>query len=80
MCNPVERESFVWLVEYSLKTYGVPILKGMLADGSPLFDGLLDPDGLRSTVAEIERQPWDEEFHAKLIQVVDLHLAAVAYL
>jgi hypothetical protein len=49
--------------------------------GSPLFDAdLVDPDGLKATLAEIGRLPWDEEFHAKLLQVCDLHLAAVAYL
>ncbi|HUN30535.1 MAG TPA: asparagine synthase [Trebonia sp.] len=81
VCNPVERESFVWLVEHSLRTYGIPLLERMLADGSPLFDlGLVDPDGLKATIGEIREQPWDEEFHAKLLQVADMHLAAVAYL
>ncbi|MFC4048276.1 asparagine synthase-related protein [Actinomadura syzygii] len=81
VCNPVERESFVWLVEHSLKTYGIPILENALADGSPLFDaGLVDPDVLKSTISEIEHQPYDEEFHAKLLQVIDLHLAATAFL
>lgn len=79
--NPVERESFVWLVEHSLKTYGLPLINGMLTDGSPLIEaGLVDPDGLRATVAEVESQPYDEEFHAKLLQVIDLHLAARAFL
>lgn len=79
--NPVERESFVWLVESSLKTYGIPLINEMLADGSPLIEaGLVDPDGLRATVAEVETQPYDEEFHAKLLQVIDLHLAAQAFL
>ncbi len=81
VCNPVERESFVWLVEDSLKAYGVPLLERMLADGSPLFDaGLVDPDGLKATISEIQEKPWSEEFHAKLLQVADLHLAATAYL
>lgn len=81
VCDPVERESFVWLVEHSLKTYGIPLLERALADGSPLFDtGLVDPDGLKGTLDEIEQQPYDEEFHAKLLQVIDLHLAAAAFL
>lgn len=81
VCNPVERESFAWLVEHSLKTYGVPLLERMLADGSPLFDaGLVDPDGLKATIGDIREQPWSEEFHAKLLQVADMHLAAAAYL
>lgn len=81
VCNPVERESFVWLVEHSLRTYGIPLLERMLADGSPLFDaGLVDPDGLKATISEIREQPWSEEFHAKLLQVADMHLAAAAYL
>lgn len=81
VCNPVERESFVWLVEQSLRTYGVPLMRRMLAQGSPLFDAaLVDPDGLRATLEEVTSQPYDEEFHAKLLQVVDLHLAATAFL
>jgi len=81
VCNPVERESFFRLVELSLKTYGIPLLVKMLADGSPLIEaGLVDPDGLKMSIAEIEEQPWDEEFHAKLLQVADMHLAAAAYL
>ena len=80
VCNPVERESFTWLVEHSLKAYGVPLLARMLADGSPLIDArLVDPDGLKAGIIEIGQQPWDEEFHAKLLQVADLHLAATAY-
>jgi asparagine synthase (glutamine-hydrolysing) len=81
VCNPIERESFVWLVEDSLKAYGIPLLEKMLAGGSPLFDvGLVDPDGLKATIGEVRRQPWSEEFHAKLLQVADMHLAATAYL
>ncbi|WP_242905652.1 asparagine synthase-related protein [Actinomadura terrae] len=81
VCNPVERESFVWLVESSLKTYGIPLLEQMLADGSPLIEAhLIDPDGLKATIATIGTEPYDEEFHAKLLQVIDLHLAATAYL
>lgn len=79
--NPVERESFVRLVEHSLKTYGIPLINEMLASGSPLIEAdLIDPDRLRATVAEVESQPYDEEFHAKLLQVIDLHLAAQAFL
>jgi asparagine synthase (glutamine-hydrolysing) len=53
----------------------------MLDDGSPLIEaGLVNPDGLKVTIAEIEEQPWNEEFHAKLLQVCDMHLAAAAYL
>ncbi|MFB9833074.1 asparagine synthase [Actinoallomurus acaciae] len=78
--NPVERESFVWLVESSLKTNGIPLINQMLAHGSPLIEaGLVDPDGLRATAAEVESQPYDEEFHAKLLQVIDLHLATQAF-
>lgn len=59
----------------------VPLLERMLADGSPLFDaGLVCPDGLKATIGEIREQPWSEEFHAKLLQVADMHLAATAYL
>ncbi|QQN79241.1 asparagine synthase-related protein [Streptomyces sp. XC 2026] len=79
--RPVERESFVWLVQHSLRTYGAPLISGMLQHGSPLFDtGLVDPDGLRLTLRELTDRPYDEEFHAKLLQVIDLHLAARAFL
>lgn len=79
--NPVERESFVWLVEQALKRYGVPLLRRALAEGSPLFDAhLVDPDGLKRTVDELESGPYDEEYHAKLLQVTTLHLAARAFL
>lgn len=81
VCNPVERESFAWLVEHSLKSYGIRLIERMIDDGSPLIEaGLIDPDGLKDTITEIGRQPWEEEFHAKLLQVIDLHLAATAYL
>lgn len=30
--------------------------------------------------SEIGEHPWDEEFHAKPLQVCDMHLAAAAYL
>ncbi|GAA2628510.1 hypothetical protein GCM10010411_77260 [Actinomadura fulvescens] len=43
-----------WLVEHALKTYGIPLLH----DGSPLIDArLLDPDGLKTTLATIEDEP-----------------------
>ncbi|RBM23317.1 asparagine synthase [Streptomyces sp. PT12] len=79
--HPVERESFVWLVQHSLTTYGVPLLTAMLDGGSPLIEAaLVDPDGLRSTLDELAGEPYDEEFHSKLLQVIDLHLATVAFL
>ncbi|MFB4195223.1 asparagine synthase-related protein [Streptomyces carpaticus] len=79
--HPVERESFVWLVQHALRTYGAPLISGMLRHGSPLFDaGLVDPDGLRLTLRELANGPYDEEFHAKLLQVINLHLAAQAFL
>ena len=53
----------------------------MLGDGSPFIDaGLVDPDGLKAAIAEIGQQPWDEEFHAELLQIAGLHLAATACL
>jgi asparagine synthase (glutamine-hydrolysing) len=79
--NPVERESFVWLVQHALITYGLPLLRQLLDHGSPLIEaGLISPDGLRRTLTELTCQPYDEEFHAKLLQVIDLHLAATAFL
>jgi len=69
------------LVEHSLKTYGLPILEQMLIGGSSLIeDGLVNSDGLKATLGEIRDQSWDEGLHAKLLQVVDMHLAATAYL
>jgi hypothetical protein len=53
----------------------------MLAGGSLLFEEkLIDPDQLRNTIAEISTEPWDEEYHAKLLQVIDVHLATAAFL
>jgi hypothetical protein len=81
VCTLAERESFTWLVEDSVKRHGTAILERMLVGGSPLFeDKLIDPDQLRNTIAEISREPWDEEYHAKLLQVIDVHLATAAFL
>lgn len=41
---------------------------------------LRDRNAIDADLAQIGEQPWDEEFHAKLLQVADMHLAAAAYL
>lgn len=54
-CNPRVRESFAELVEQSLLVNGLALLHRILDDGSPLIEaGLLDPDGLKAAVTELE--------------------------
>src|SRR5262249_37564821 len=43
-CNPIVRESFAELVEESMVTNGLPLLRRIVVEGSPLIDaGFLDP-------------------------------------
>lgn len=80
-CNPTERESFAELVEESLLVNGLPLPRRMLHEGSPLIEsGLLDPDGLKTTVGQLETGPYLEEPHSKLVEVITLDQAVRAFL
>lgn len=80
-CNPKERESFAELVADSLTVNGLPLLHRILRDGSPLIEeGLLDPDGLKSVVADLEAGPYREDPHSKLVEVIMLDQAVRAFL
>jgi hypothetical protein len=79
-CNPARRESFAELVEESLLTHGVPLLWRILHDGSPLIEaGLVDPDGLKAAVAEVEDGAYRENHHSKLLEVITLDQAATSF-
>jgi hypothetical protein len=78
--RPVERESFAEVVRLALTVHGVPLLEGMLAGGSPLFDGLVAPDALALALLDLRSGHYEEEYHAQLLEVIDLHLAAAAFL
>ncbi|WP_125262303.1 asparagine synthase-related protein [Streptomyces alboflavus] len=76
-----ERESFAEVVQFSLTTHARPLFARMLHEGSPLFDeGLVNPDGLRQAVRRLGTGPYREDGDAQLLEVIDLHLAAQAFL
>jgi asparagine synthase (glutamine-hydrolysing) len=80
-CNPQVRESFAELVEQSLLANGLPLLRRVLDQGSPLIEaGLLDPDGLEAAVTELEDGPYSEDPWSKLVEVITLDQAARAFL
>ncbi|WP_329521062.1 asparagine synthase [Spirillospora sp. NBC_01491] len=80
-CNPTERESFAELVQESLVVNGLPLLRRILRQGSPLIEaGLLDPDGLKTMTDALEREAYQEEPHSKLVEVITLDLAVKAFL
>jgi hypothetical protein len=80
-CNPRVRESFAELVEQSLLANGLPLLRRVLDQGSPLIEaGLIDPDGLKSALAELEDGPYTEDPWSKLVEVITLDQAARAFL
>jgi asparagine synthase (glutamine-hydrolysing) len=80
-CNPRVRESFAELVEQSLLANGLPLLRRILDQGSPLIEtGLLNPDGLKSAVTELENRPYSEDPWSKLVEVITLDQAARAFL
>lgn len=81
VCNPRQRESFAELVEESLILNGLPLLRGIVKDGSPLIEeGFIDPDGLTAAVDELEAGLYSEEHHSKLVEVITLDRAARAFL
>ncbi|MEV5710536.1 hypothetical protein [Actinoallomurus sp. NPDC052274] len=60
---------------------GLPILWRILAEGSPLIEAdLLDPDGLKVLVGELEDGRYREEYHSKLVEVITLDQAVRAFL
>lgn len=80
-CNPRVRESFAELVGRSLLANGLPLLRRILDQGSPLIEaGLLDPDGLKAALAELEDGLYSEDPWSKLVEVVTLDQAARAFL
>ena len=80
-CNPKVRESFAELVEQSLLVNGIPLLHRILDQGSPLIEaGLIDPDGLKAAVIELETDPYSEDPWSKLVEVITLDQAARAFL
>ncbi|MEV2277889.1 asparagine synthase-related protein [Nocardiopsis sp. NPDC049922] len=79
--HPVERESFAEVIEASLTTHAPKLFARMLAEGSVLFEeGLVDPDGLRRSVARLDPGTYAEEQDAKILEVLSLHLSATAFL
>jgi hypothetical protein len=80
-CNPRVRESFAELVGQSLLANGLPLLQRILDQGSPLIEaGLLDPDGLKAAVTQLENGPYSEDPWSKLVEVITLDQAARAFL
>lgn len=80
-CNPRVRESFAELVEQSLLANGLPLLQRILDQGSPLIEaGLIDPDGLKAALAELEDGSYSEDPWSKLVEVITLDQAARAFL
>jgi hypothetical protein len=58
-----------------------PLLHRILDQGSPLIEAwLLDPDGLKATVTELENGPYSEDPWLKLVEVITLDRAARAFL
>ncbi|MDF4254518.1 asparagine synthase-related protein [Streptomyces sp. WMMB303] len=79
--DPTERESFAEVVQHALTLHGRPLLARMLRDGSPLLDtGLLDPDGLTAALHRLSSGTYQENGDAQLLQVINMHHAALAYL
>ena len=54
---------------------------GILAVSTPLIEaGLLDPDGLKAAVTELENGSYSEDPWSKLVEVITLDQAARAFL
>jgi asparagine synthase (glutamine-hydrolysing) len=69
------------LAGQSLLITGLPLLRRILGRGSPLIEaGLIDPDGLKAAVAELENGPYTEDPWWKLVEVITLDQAARAFL
>ncbi|WP_207386814.1 hypothetical protein [Frankia sp. Cppng1_Ct_nod] len=79
--HPVERESFAEVVQHTLTTHAQPLFTRMLREGSALFDtDLVDPDALRQAVLYVRDGHYHEHNDAQLLEVIDFHLAAAAFL
>ncbi|MEU2868526.1 asparagine synthase-related protein [Streptomyces olivoreticuli] len=75
-----QRESFAEVVQHSLTTHARPLFAKMFHEGSPLFEEqLVDPDGLRKAVGRLSERPYREDGDAQLLEVLDLHFAACAF-
>ena len=69
------------LAGQSLLITGLPLLRRILGQGSPLIEaGLIDPDGLKAAVTELENGPYTEDPWSKLVEVITLDQAARAFL
>lgn len=78
---PVHRESFAEVVRAALTSHGVGLLRALLRTGSPLIERrLVDPDQLAAAVTRLEAGSYSENRESQLLEVIDLHLAAVAFL
>ncbi|MBH5335072.1 asparagine synthase [Streptomyces pactum] len=76
-----ERESFAEVVQLVLTSAARPLFREMLKEGSELFDTrLVDPDRLRTAVRGLSAGGYQEEDHAPLLEVINLHLATRAFL
>lgn len=64
----------------SLESAAPVLLRAGLWPVHPFETGLVDPDGLRKGVETLTHASYDEQRHSQLIEVIHLHLAAVAYL
>ena len=61
------------LAGQSLLITGLPLLRRILGQGSPLIEaGLIDPDGLKAAVTELENGPRTEDPWSKLVEVITL--------
>ena len=69
------------LAGQSLLITGLPLLRRVLGQGSPLIEaGLIDPDGLKAAVTELESGPCTEDPWSKLVEAITLDQAARAFL
>ena len=58
----------------------LPLLRRILGQGSLIEAGLIDPDGLKAAVTELENGPYTEDPGSKLVEVITLDQAARAFL
>ena len=68
------------LAGQSLLITGLPLLHRILGHGSLIEAGLIDPDGLKAAVTELENGPHTEDPWSKLVEVITLDQATRAFL